>query len=360
MVEPTSIAGAVFSGLNALLVIVKQSAHLASVNTEVSQLQINVRIADNAVQTARRLVRLNAAALDAHLCADVDRSIEAVEKILTLLRDKVEACRRDLETRGTVGWRNRTAWLWWRKEEFAGMLATLTNAMGGLNRDIGRMETCIRLSAAMGNFTAPSRYGAKSLGDDENEDDGEDRKIDQSIFPRSPMMRRVRATHKKEPIAPMGFASLISYGSTTTLVDDTTSNSSWVADVEDIIRAVGTNARVPPLVPPPLLHVHSAPSQISLARSVAVTETSEGEQEHEHSALDAFGSNVGRQIAAATGTSRSQEPVLIDGYPEVSANGQETAATKDHSELEVDAVNDLGDVLFPPRPPNRRCRSNFI
>lgn len=361
--EPTSIASAVFSGLNALLIIVKQSAHLASVNTEVSQLQINVRIADNAVRTARRLVRLNAAALDAHLCADVDRSIEAVEKILALLRDKVEACRRDLETRGTVGWRNRTAWLGWRKEEFAGMLATLTNTMGGLNRDIGRMETCIRLSAAMGNFTAPSRYGAKTLDDDEDDDDGDENVWKhQSVFPRSPTMRRGLATHKTEAIAPTSIASLMAYGSTTTLVDDTTSNSSWVADVEDIIRAVGTNARVTELVPPPLLHVHSAPSQVSLTRSVAVTETSEGDQEydHDHAASSAYNSHLGRRSAATTSSVRWQEPVSIDGHAEAGIDGPETAAANAHLELEADAVNDLGDAVFPPRPRNRRRRSNFI
>lgn len=366
MVEPTSIASAVFSGLNALLIIIKQSAHLAQVNTEVSQLQINVRIADNAVRTARRLVRLNAAALDAHLCADVDRSIEAVEKILTLLRDKVEACRRDLETRGTVGWRNRTAWLGWRKEEFAGMLATLTNTMGGLNRDIGRMETCIRLSAATGNFTAPSRYGAKSLHEDE--DDDEEVWKHHSFFPRSPTMRRGLATHRTEAIAPTSIASLMAYGSTTTLVDDTTSNSSWVADVEDIIRAVGTNAQVTPpampLVPPPapprLLHVHSAPSQVSLARSVAVTEASEGEQEYVHAASIAYNPKIGRHSAATTSSVRWEEPVSNDGRSEVSANGQESAAAKDHFELEVDALNDLGDKFSLPRPRNRRRRSNFI
>lgn len=360
MVEPTTIASAVFSGLNALLLVVRQSAHLAAVDKEVSQLQINVRIADNAVRTARRLVRLNAAALDAPLCADVDRSVEAVEAILALLRDTAEACRRDLETRGTVGWRNRATWLVWRKEEFAGMLTTLTNAMAGLNRDIGRMETCIRLSAATGNFTAPSRYAAKSFDDDGDDESPEDRLLmRRSAFPRAPTRRRARATHKLGEATET--ASLVSVGETSTLVNDSVSDSSWLAEVEETIRAVGTNARFAPLVPPPLLQVHSAPSQVSLTRSIAMTETSEGEPGHEQLAFDAHAANTGRHNAATSHNNvRWQAPVSVHGHPEVNVNGEETVAARSCFELEGDAVHPMSDAFLQPVVRNRRRRSNFI
>lgn len=224
--KSTSIASAIIEGLGAILIILQQSAHPATASTELSGLQVTIRTIDQVICTATQLLRSNTVALDAELCAGVERSIESVERILVILRDKVEVCRQDLEIRGIVGWRNRKFRLGVRMEEFRGMLAPLSQAMSGLNHEIALMHSCIRLSATAGNFPAPSGRGAKSLEDDEHAEGDEDRLTHQSVFPQ-------RLT---TPAERMDTVSLGVGGSTTTLADDTISTSSWVRDVEDSAR----------------------------------------------------------------------------------------------------------------------------
>ena len=179
MPEPTAIVGAVFSGLNGILQFAQQSAHFAEVTNEVRQLQINVRLADDSIKTAHRLIRLKGHYLDNHLLNDVDQSIKHTENILQKLRDSVEGCRKDIETRGSVSVKNRTIWVVFKNHEFLSKLATLTNAMNALNRDINRMET-----ARMPEMNAPPIYTEYADGDEPAEG------ATVRSFPRSPTMRR--------------------------------------------------------------------------------------------------------------------------------------------------------------------------
>ncbi|ETN36339.1 uncharacterized protein HMPREF1541_08616 [Cyphellophora europaea CBS 101466] len=250
--EPGSIASAVFSGLNALVVVIKHSAHFAAVPEEVTQLQINVRLADDSVGTARRLRRLNASVLDDHLKSDVDRAVSAVEEILGLVRETVEACRKDLEIKKTVGWGNRAAWLVWRKEDFVGKLSTLTNALAVLNRDVGRMELCARLSAVTDSIVVPPGRRVQRTDEDENGD------VKPVMFPRRPTMRRARSRRQADD---GDSASIVSFNDCATLVTETSSSP---ASTQNAVEGIGTSGS---LLVPVLYQAHSAPSQISLAPS---------------------------------------------------------------------------------------------
>ena len=175
-VDPTSIAGALFSGLNALIKISQQTAQFKQVPHEVKQLQINVHLADDAISTAYRLQRENPTrVLGDRLVADVQRSIQFTEEVLIQLRDSIEDCSKDLKTTTTVSVKNRMVWMLWKNKEFNGNLATLTNALTALNRDIGRMEIAVRASSpGLPNYEQVVKdEGAVGTG-----------------FPRAPSMRR--------------------------------------------------------------------------------------------------------------------------------------------------------------------------
>ena len=179
MPEPVSIAGAVLSDVNATLKIAQQAAHFVEVPNEVRQLQINVKVADSSINTAHRLIRLKGHYLDHDLLNDVDRSIGDTETILKTLRETVEACRKDLETKQTVGFKNRISWVVFNNYEFLSKLATLTNALNALNRDINRLETA-RLPELLSLPPSYTEHIHRAVGDTATA----------PSFPRSPTMRR--------------------------------------------------------------------------------------------------------------------------------------------------------------------------
>ena len=137
----------------------------------VRQLQINVQLAAEAINTANRLIRLKPYLDREHLVADTNRNIKHTEDVLKLLQDTVEACRKDIELKNTVGFNNRLKWIVFKEKDFLDKLATLTNALGCLNRDILRME----------NVPAPQ---LPTYGESMQEQGGPVRR-----FPRSPSRR---------------------------------------------------------------------------------------------------------------------------------------------------------------------------
>lgn len=176
--ETVSI-GVIAAGLNFIIKATEFTAHYAGVSHTIKQLQINVELADQAVNTANRLIRLKPFLDREHLVRDAQRSIHSTQKVLQLLQETIEACRKDIELNDSVGVGNRIRWVLYREKDFLDSLATLTNALGCLNRDILRME-------AVPTPHLPS-YG-ESAAALCNEPPG---------FPRSPMQRaRTRAGHK--------------------------------------------------------------------------------------------------------------------------------------------------------------------
>ncbi|KAI1618592.1 hypothetical protein EDD36DRAFT_460229 [Exophiala viscosa] len=109
--DPTTIAGALFSGLNAIVKGVSYGAHFVDVPKEVTQLQQNIQTADQSINTAKRLVRLKTHYLNPHLVKESQSSIDAVENVLRHVRDSIEDCRKDLEVKNTVSVKNRAIWV---------------------------------------------------------------------------------------------------------------------------------------------------------------------------------------------------------------------------------------------------------
>jgi hypothetical protein len=233
--EPTSIAAAVFSGLNALIKVTQQTAHFVNTPDEVKQLLVNVELAGDAIHTARRLQRENSVLLEGdHLSDDVDRSVKYTEDILAQLRMTVEDCRRDLQEKKTVRFTNRITWMLWREKEFGATLTTLMNALAALNRDISRLEVAVR---APGPGLPPSYDRAVEGG---QKDGG-------PTFPRAPSKRRPRAERNDLEATPMpDFAA----GNQTGAVE-------LEGDEWPVGEAMDTKMRMPPLQ-----HMMSAPGEL--------------------------------------------------------------------------------------------------
>ncbi|KAK4942989.1 hypothetical protein LTR10_017374 [Elasticomyces elasticus] len=138
--DPTTIAGALFSGLNAIVKGVSYGAHFVDVPKEVTQLQQNIQTADQSINTAKRLVRLKSHYLNPYLVKESQSSIDAVENVLRHVRDSIEDCRKDLEVKNTVSVKHRAIWVLWKNQEFLSKLETLNTCLGALNRDILRLE----------------------------------------------------------------------------------------------------------------------------------------------------------------------------------------------------------------------------
>ena len=181
--EPIGLS-IVASGLTSIIKVTEYSAQYAGVTRAVRQLQINVQLAAEAINTANRLMRLKPYLDREHLVADTNRNIKHTEDVLKLLQDTVEACRKDIELKNTVGFNNRLKWIVFKEKDFLDKLATLTNALGCLNRDILRME----------NVPAPQ---LPTYGESMQEQEGPVRR-----FPRSPS-RRVIGTAQRQAQRPV-------------------------------------------------------------------------------------------------------------------------------------------------------------
>lgn len=236
--DPTSIAGALFSGLNALIKISQQTAQFKQVPHEVKQLQINVHLADDAISTAYRLQRENPTrVLGDRLVADVQRSTKFTQEVLIQLRDSIEDCSKDLKTTTTVSVKNRMVWMLWKNKEFNGNLATLTNALTALNRDICRMEVAVRASS-------PGLPSYEKVVKDE--------RAGATGFPRAPSMRRplLRQAQTRQP----------DQGSTQAMLGVSESHPGAVelgGDHRTLTELPSADIAVPPL-----LHMMSAPNEL--------------------------------------------------------------------------------------------------
>ena len=235
--DPSSIAGALFSGLNALIKISQQTAQFKQVPHEVKQLQINVHLADDAISTAYRLQRDNPTrVLGDRLVADVQRSTQFTQEVLIQLRDSIEDCSKDLKTTTTVSVRNRMVWMLWKNKEFNGNLATLANALTALNRDIGRMEVAVRVSS-------PGLPSYEQVVKDEE--------AGATGFPRAPSRRRplLRQAQTRQPDE--GFTHAM---------------SGLPEPHPGAVELEGNHALAelpgPDIAMPPLLHMSSAPDEL--------------------------------------------------------------------------------------------------
>lgn len=225
-VEPATLASAVFSGLTALIKISQQTAQFVKIPDEIVQVLKNVEVADDSILTARRLQRDNPLqVLGEKLMEDVDRSVEHAESVLLKLRSTIEDCRVDLIDKKTVGVKSRTKWMLWKEREFSSSLATLTIALGTLDRNIVRMEIAARDSKpALPNYDQAVHEGA-------------------SAFPRAPSMRK-RMSRRR-------------------LFDD--SNDGWKLDSnagEWDLMSDETETGEQEASRPRLVHIRSAPEEI--------------------------------------------------------------------------------------------------
>ncbi|OCT51171.1 hypothetical protein CLCR_08532 [Cladophialophora carrionii] len=192
MPEPVVIATSIFSGFNSFVKAISLAAHYKEVPNEVRQLHTNIERAESAINIARRLLRSKAHYLDPRLIQETEESIEKSNSALLLVRDSIEACRKDLEIRQTVTPKNRVAWLLWKNQEFLSQLQTLGNCLGALDRDIGRLEMAHPpIVFVNGNLGPPAyadndRKPGKGTTFRVEADDEEEKK---PPFPRSPTKR---------------------------------------------------------------------------------------------------------------------------------------------------------------------------
>ncbi len=198
MPEPVVITASIFSGFNSVIKAINLAAHYKEVPNEVKQLHTNIDRAESAINIARRLQRSKIHYADPRLIKDTDESIEKTTSILLLVRNSIEACRKDLEVKETVTAKNRVAWLLWKNQEFVSQLQTLGNCLDALDRDIVRMEMAHPPLVLVSRGRAPPAYAA----DDGKEDtDGElvarldDEKAQKLPFPRSPTRRILRSNN---------------------------------------------------------------------------------------------------------------------------------------------------------------------
>lgn len=198
MPEPVSIATSVFSGFNTLIKAISLAAHYKEVPREVTQLHTNIERAESSINTARRLVRTKAHFLDPRLIEETNKSIDATNSVLLLVRDSIEACRKDIQIEKTVSFKNRAAWLLWKNQEFLSQLQTLGNCLNGLDRDIVRMEMArppiilVNSNAAPPAYVTPTQDGENSRGSKERTGLVLNEK---PPFPRSPT-KRLRSRSK--------------------------------------------------------------------------------------------------------------------------------------------------------------------
>src|ERR1700754_918091 len=97
MPEPVVIATSIFSGFNSLIKTITLAAHYKDVPNEVKQLHTNIIRAESSINIAKRLTRSKGHYLDPRLIKDTDESIAATNDVVFLLRNSIEACRKDLE-----------------------------------------------------------------------------------------------------------------------------------------------------------------------------------------------------------------------------------------------------------------------
>ncbi|EXJ58198.1 hypothetical protein A1O7_05623 [Cladophialophora yegresii CBS 114405] len=195
MPEPVVIATSIFSGFNSFVKAISLAAHYKEVPNEVRQLHTNIERAESSINIARRLLRSKAHYLDPRLIRETEESIEKTNNTLLLVRDSIEACRKDLEIRQTVTPKNRVIWLLWKNEEFLSQLQTLGNCLGALDRDIGRLEMAHPPIVFVNGNLWPPAYAdndckATTFG---VEADGKEEK--KPPFPRSPT-KRIRSTSR--------------------------------------------------------------------------------------------------------------------------------------------------------------------
>jgi hypothetical protein len=158
MPEPVLVATSIFSGFNSFVKAVSLAAHYKEVPNEVKQLHTNIERAESAINIANRLLRSKAHYLDPRLIQETEESVDKTNHVLLLVRDSIEACRKDLEIRETVTAKNRVAWLLWKNQEFLSQLQTLGNCLGALDRDIGRLEMAHPPIVFVSGGYAPSPY----------------------------------------------------------------------------------------------------------------------------------------------------------------------------------------------------------
>jgi hypothetical protein len=186
MLEPTTIASAVFSGFNSLIKAVTLAAHYKDVPNEVKQLHTNIQRAERSINIAERLTRQKGHYLDPRLIKDTDESITATQDVALLLRNSIEACRKDLELSRTVKPKNRLVWLLWKNQEFLNQLQTLSNCLTALDREIVRLEMAQPPTVVVNGSPVPPAYPSSNRNEGEQADKEEE---ERPIFPRSPTRR---------------------------------------------------------------------------------------------------------------------------------------------------------------------------
>lgn len=198
MPEPVSVATSVFTAFNTLIKAISLAAHYKEVPREVTQLHTNIERAESSIKTANRLVRTKAHYLDPRLIDETNKSIEATNSVLLLVRDSIEACRKDIQVEKTVSFKNRAAWLLWKNQEFLSQLQTLGNCLNALDRDIVRMEMARPPIILINGNAAPPAY-VTSAPDEENGNGRRERTglalHEKPPFPRSPT-KRLRSRSK--------------------------------------------------------------------------------------------------------------------------------------------------------------------
>jgi hypothetical protein len=191
MLEPTTIASAVFSGFNSLIKAVTLAAHYKDVPNEVKQLHTNIQRAERSINIAERLIRRKGHYLDRRLIKDTDESITATQDVALLLRNSIEACRKDLELSKTVKPKNRLVWLLWKNQEFLNQLQTLSNCLTALDREIVRLEMAHPPIVVVSGSPVPPAYPNKERNEGEVTDkEAADERLG---FPRSPTRRVLRS-----------------------------------------------------------------------------------------------------------------------------------------------------------------------
>jgi hypothetical protein len=351
-----------FSALNALVLLLKQTAHFQGVPDEVSQLLTNITLADNTITIAQRMLRLYAplssppghpagrtaagttspSMIDNALRSDVTRSIEHVEKILALLRESVESCRHDLETTGTVGTKRRLGWMVWKKEEFVAKLSTLKSAVAALDREILRMEMKTGMSAVSRDVQIAASETQACVT---KEMQGVERLM-ASSFPRSPAMRKRASAVKLVDDAGEMTAETIRF--------EKFDEEAYKLDAFELSGGSETPRMSTNGLSIPLIHVQSAPELLSYPNSNSMLNLD-----------DERGVQSGRGSAQQRCDAWSQDVFQLWSSAVSSCTADDAAS--DCSTMVDGTISEQNNTIAPLLPSpldaykdRRRRRSNFI
>lgn len=137
---PTAISAAASAG-NALITLCKYGLHYVEIPEEVQDFRVAIENLQQQINTSKRLRRVRSAELDSELKDEVDHTIRRSERILDSVSRTIEACRADLETKGTVRMKTRLRWLFQGHDAFISRGAvTLNSCLACLISDISRMN----------------------------------------------------------------------------------------------------------------------------------------------------------------------------------------------------------------------------